>query len=65
MREMTMMLVLAGLLSGCAQGDTLMERLTGDPPTCEGERKRAMNRGNWDFAGRGFAALAGPHVSCG
>lgn len=65
MRMMTMIMVLTGLLGGCAQGDTLMERLTGDPPTCEGSAKRAMNRNNWDFAGRGFAALAGPHASCG
>ena len=58
-------MVLAGGVGGCSKGDTLMERLTGDPPSCDGNRRRAMNRDKWDWAGRGFAALGGEQKSCG
>ena len=61
---MTAVLLLLGL-AGCSKGDTLMERLTGDPPSCDGHRKRAINRDKWDWSGRGFAALAGARKSCG
>ena len=59
-------LMMAGFIAGCSQGDTLIERLTGDPPTCDGTRKRAMNRGRWDHEGRGYAALTEKQqTSCG
>ena len=64
--KIVLVLMMTVWLAACAQGDTLAERLTGDPPTCEGTRKRAMNRGRWDHEGRGFAALTGErHTSCG